>query len=1160
MKKIPQLLILLLLGSYAVTSNAQDAFLNLKSGKYTVEQNADRFVQDPQFQSTELLNGSYYRIITFEQSLKDEDRTTLASAGIQLLDYLPKRSYYASISVNADLNVLSTIEVVGVSEILPQYKLSKDLKNKEYGSWAISGDRITLKGVYHQGLELSDAVKTLEGLGARLEYSTEGNIVQFDVQMSQLDLLYEHPAFYYFEQKDAPEQKEGYTDVNNHRSNYINNPLGVGKEYDGTGVVVMMQDDGPIGPHIDYQGRTTTEAVFNNGDHGDHVAGIIMGAGNLDPDGVGNAPGAHLLVYASPNSMFNLVPNLVENEGLVITSKSYGDGQNAGYTSLARQLDIQCRDFTSLIHVFSAGNSGTSNFGYGAGAGWGNITGGHKQGKNVLAVGNLSATDALSSSSSRGPADDGRIKPDICAVGSSVNSTVDVNTYDIKSGTSMACPGVSGSLALLYEVYRDLHSGNDPDAALMNGAILNTADDLGNPGPDFKFGWGRINVRRAYELIESENYLTSEVSAGQTNSHTIEVPSGTKQLRVMVYWTDYQGTPSAQTALVNDINMSIADPSNTTYQPWVLDPTPNAGILDLDATPGIDDLNNVEQITIDDPAAGNYSLSIEGFDIPQGPQSYYVVYEFVEDEIVLTYPIGGESLVPGKQELVRWDTPGNTGTFKLEYSLDAGQNWTLISENVPGDWRSFPWLVPGSAVTGKALVRVSRDGKMDMSRAYVSVIDQAENLNIEWECPNSFNFSWDPVPGAVAYQVYLLGDKYMDSVGYVTETNATVYANSLQTQWVSVSAIGADGAFGKRAIAMEKPPGIGGCTLNDPFAIVSVICEETGPGSCIQFFDNSTEAGQGAAWEWSFPGGTPATSNQENPIICYDTEGTYDVELVVKNGVGEDTIFMSQWITIRKGEALPFEENFEAGVYPDWDYVNDGTQFGWGLDPTRSAYNYGDNCFMFNNFIEDSVGARSSFMTQQIDVSDPNALYELKFDVAYAPVQGASDSLFVYATNNCGTTKLLIYANGGDALATAGASTELFLPTGDQWRNEMADLGYLNGTTSIGFIFENYSAGGNAIYVDNINLRVSEDNFSPDLISTFPNPFTDELQIAGLVEGEETTMRITDANGKLIYENVFEAPGGTVTLNTSQFADGMYIIRITSASKTHKTKLIKGDG
>ncbi|CAN0312625.1 unnamed protein product, partial [Chrysoparadoxa australica] len=184
----------------------------------------------------------------------------------------------------------------------------------------------------------------------------------------------------------------------------------------------------------------------------------------------------------------------------------------------------------------------------------------------------------------------------------------------------------------------------------------------------FRYGWGRINVRRALEVIGSGQYLNAEVDNGGTMNHSIEVPAGVKQVRVMIYWTDYQGSTAAAKALVNDLNMSVTQPDGTTFSPWVLNPTPVVSLLNADAQRGIDDLNNMEQVTIDNPEAGTYQLKVEGTTVPIGPQQYYIVYEFVKDELTLTYPIGGESLASGTQEVIRWDAFGETDNFKLEYS------------------------------------------------------------------------------------------------------------------------------------------------------------------------------------------------------------------------------------------------------------------------------------------------------------------------------------------------------------------------------------------------------------------------------------------------------------------------------------------------------------
>ncbi len=1131
--------------------------LKLKSGDYKLELNTQEFIKDQDILADEIIENHYYRIISFSKTPTTEEKISLKLKGIELLDFLPEHSFYARIQLDADLSILAESNVISVVRIKRNFKLLKDLINEEYADWAIgSENELSLNLVFFSTVSKDYAKNAIEKTGATILSDIFPETMSVSVNLDSLEALYKLPFCYYFEFIDAPEVAEGYSDVANHRSSWLHNPMGSGTSYTGEGVTVMMQDDGPIGPHIDFEGRITLETTGNFGDHGDHVAGIIMGAGNKDEEVIGNAPAAHLLVYSSGNGNFGLVPELVDSSGLVITSKSYGDGNNAGYTSLARSLDEQCRDYDQLMHVFSAGNSGTSNFGYGAGSGWGNITGGHKQGKNVLAVGNLSSNDNLNNSSSRGPADDGRIKPDICAVGTSVNSTIDDHTYDIKSGTSMACPGVAGSLALLYEAYRDLNNGQNPSAALMNGVILNSADDMGNPGPDFKHGWGRINVRKAYEILKSQNYESSQISQNSVNAHTLVIPSNTKQVKIMIYWTDYQGNPSVSKALVNDLNMTATGPDGSFYEPLVLNPTPNPSLLDQDAEPGTDDLNNVEQIVIDNPIQGPYNLSIEGFDIPQGPQEYYLVYEIVQNDLVVTYPIGGESLKPGPM-LLRWDAIGDDVNFSLDYTTDGGTNWEPIGGTVPADWRRYQWSVPSDLATGKVKFRVNRGSESVESEEF-SIMERPENLNVEWACPNSFNFSWDSIPGAVAYEVYLLGEKYMDSAGYTITTNATVYANSLETQWVSVRAISADGGRSKRAIALEKSPGLSGCTLDDPIAIFSASCSETGPGSCVQFEDASTNAGQGAAWEWYFEGGTPQYSNQEKPRVCYENEGLFDVQLIVRNGVGEDSVMINQLITISQRESLPFSEDFEAAQLSDeWTFVNQGNSV-WGLNADASAYGFGEGSFFFDNY-SSANGAIMSFMTEQYDFTEEDVIYELQFDVSYALNGTQSDSLKVYATNDCGNTRYLLYNSGGSTLSTSDQTAPLFIPTKDEWRNESISLEEFTDWSSLSFIFEGESQGGNTVYVDNINVLVSRENFSDYLITTFPNPFSDELNIAGLIEGESTSIQVHNASGQLVYSNEVTATGGTQILNTANWADGVYVIKILSESKNHKTKLVKTD-
>ena len=159
----------------------------------------------------------------------------------------------------------------------------------------------------------------------------------------------------------------------------------------------------------------------------------------------------------------------------------------------------------------------------------------------------------LAGSSSRGPAADGRIKPDVGAKGTSVNSTLPNNTYDSFTGTSMACPGVAGCMAQLYQAYKELNGNINPPSALMKCVVLNSADDLGNPGPDFKHGWGEINVLRGLNILENNNYESGTITQGSDEDHILNIPAGTQEIKIMVYWHDKEASTNASVALVNDL-------------------------------------------------------------------------------------------------------------------------------------------------------------------------------------------------------------------------------------------------------------------------------------------------------------------------------------------------------------------------------------------------------------------------------------------------------------------------------------------------------------------------------------------------------------------------------------------------------------------------------
>jgi subtilisin family serine protease len=167
------------------------------------------------------------------------------------------------------------------------------------------------------------------------------------------------------------------------------------------------------------------------------------------------------------------------------------------------------------------------------------VLGSYQAAKNSIVVGNTSNDGTLFHTSSRGPVKDGRIKPEICALGDAVASSVGPTPsgYDYAWGTSMASPAVAGGLTLLYQRYKELSGNNsNPESGLMKALVCNGARDLGNPGPDYTYGFGWLNLLRSVDMLENNHYVISSVATAGNNSHTITVPANTAQLKVMLYW------------------------------------------------------------------------------------------------------------------------------------------------------------------------------------------------------------------------------------------------------------------------------------------------------------------------------------------------------------------------------------------------------------------------------------------------------------------------------------------------------------------------------------------------------------------------------------------------------------------------------------------------
>ena len=847
----------LLLTIVGFQAQAQMA-LKLKSGTYRIEE--ETFIGIKAQRTT-------YGVALWDGPVLAEDKKALEDLGVVVMQYLPENAFEVALPAGINAGALKN---AGISAFVPfsaAMKLDGPLATLNIPEWAWVGDEVAIQFEVRQSLPTAMAFFRAQALG--------NNWYTLVVDPNDLLSLAAYDQIRFIQAIEEPGSPENFNARAAARASWAQAKY----PYDGTGVVVGHGDDGDIGPHADYTGRLTSLAGTSLGDHGDHVAGTILGAGNIDPDGEGVAPGAYNVYYSYPGNLSNIDAHYT-SYGIRVTNSSYSNGCNAGYTSFAAQVDKDIIQNPALLHVFSAGNSNGSNCGYGAGSQWGNITGGHKQGKNVVATANITYQDVIAPSSSRGPAADGRIKPDIASVGTNVYSTIDPHTYGYKTGTSMAAPGAAGFFAVLHNAY-DVIQNDTADGGLLKAIGMNTADDLGNNGPDYIFGYGRINARRAIRTIKDTNFFTGTASTNDTLSYSINLPAGAKDFRAMLYWTDPEGSTFASKALVNNLDFEVVDESqSSTFKPWVLNPAPNGTTLNNLPVRSTDTLNNAEQVTLAAPSTGDFTLKVYGTNIPSGPQKFYVVYDYEMSTISLDYPHAGAVLEPGATT-VRWNGP--TTGLSWAYSTDSMATWTSINLNAVSGNRVANWTAPFVA-TNDAFMRVINGSDTSTAGPFI-ILGQPNNITIDWACPDSIKITSGTVSGANGYTAYILGTKYMDSVMTSSSNSMVIPYQPTAATWISASA-DLDGVHGKRAYAIELPAGTNACPLPRDAAISAILnptlvtsCHSTSVPVTIEILNPSTSTLDTVAVAYDF-GGTVVRDTLFASIPPYaDTTFTFSTPL-----------------------------------------------------------------------------------------------------------------------------------------------------------------------------------------------------------------------------------------------------------------------------------------
>ncbi len=468
-----------------------------------------------------------------------------------------------------------------------------------------------------------------------------------------------------------------------------------GLELDGSGPAgeLALWDGGVVRTtHQEFGGRVTVaDGQTNVVDHATHVAGTMIAAG-LDPDARGMAFAARLDSYFWDQDEAEMAGAAAA--GLRVSNHSYGwacgwlyglggdpswywlgdpavsEVEDAGfgfYAGGAADWDAIAHAAPRYLIVKSAGNDrddagpapGEGHYVWdGATGGWawslverdpdggsdGHDTIGYRgTAKNILTVGAVDdiaggwsapADVQVSAFTSWGPTDDGRIKPDLVANGVGLLSPVAGadDAYAAFSGTSMAAPGVAGSLHLVRRQYAAT-MGETPLASTLKAIALHTASEAGPaPGPDYRHGWGLLNTAAAAVLVADQPAAGDRITeglltAGATDSYRMH-HDGSGELKLTLVWTDPAGTPPAWSldppdpVLVHDLELRLERlDDGAVFRPWVLDPADP----DAPATTGANGRDNVEQIVATGAGAGFYRVTVSHTGTLIGDQAYSLV-------------------------------------------------------------------------------------------------------------------------------------------------------------------------------------------------------------------------------------------------------------------------------------------------------------------------------------------------------------------------------------------------------------------------------------------------------------------------------------------------------------------------------------------------------
>ncbi len=593
--------------------------------------------------------GRRHLLMQFERLPTPEERKELGLRGIRLLGYVPNQAYW--VSVDDPQAALQAGEAGGV-----RWAVIADPDDKTSGR--IHADQFPPTARHHNG-SVSLYVRLFEDVPesvARAEIAALRSGITVVATVGQGLLEVQSPRgrirdiaaldiVSWVEPAPPPPTRQNAVAASRIHVDTIRNGV---PALSGSRVTVGVWDGSGAASHPDFDTRLNVKdpisANQDNLEHATHVAGTIGSSGASNSAGTGMAPEVELDSYDFNWHMTEMRAAAAGESAIPLSNHSYGnnggvvcndDRSICNWSTATEALfglyDLQAQEWDDIaqdtgLRIFkSAGNEQQGDCDSltaptRCDGPWATITT-YGTSKNIVTICATDDADGETPFSSFGPTDDGRVKPDLCANGVQLLSTLPGGLYGELTGTSQATPSATGTAAVLMEHFAN-EAGDFANGATLKTLLIHGARDLGRVGPDYEFGWGIIDAQATASLISSQSFAEGVIATtGVESIFRVAVTHSGQPLKVTLGWHDVPGSVVAAKALVNDLDLIVEDPDGSPHLPWVLNKTtPTAN-----ATTGTNTVDNIEQVVVNNPAVGTWTIRVRGTTVPFGPQPFTVV-------------------------------------------------------------------------------------------------------------------------------------------------------------------------------------------------------------------------------------------------------------------------------------------------------------------------------------------------------------------------------------------------------------------------------------------------------------------------------------------------------------------------------------------------------